>query len=405
MHAPILLTVLAAAQAFNFGGFAIPSMTVLPSIPADLASLIPANIPSLAFNRSSEFPSVPAIPSIDLDSYRSAIPDYKSLLPTALPASLGISFFPIPSVLPTLDDFGLRDNDLIDFWRTNHTLKVPESEGELRDFLGNHTHFDFDRADAAVDRLGEQLGRDIRPSIRLIAGLVLNNQSFDQVYKRATKDFTVYSARLRDGAKNTFNFTESMIAIPSIDLANRTLSVISYVQDPYSVGGLNSSVISIMVGDMAGNETKIRDLAELLNFTLSVDAADGACVYWNETVAAWATDGCQLLGVVGGIATCGCNHLTDFAFIAVSPSSGPSPTIYLRPQNVHATEPTPNGTSQMVIGIASAGSVLGFVTAAAIYLNIRHGRRRRIKNISAEAPGWITNNMASAQGTHVVVKA
>lgn len=444
---------MALAQAFNFGGFnlpipSFPFIDEIPTLPADLASLLPDKIPSFAFNRTTEFPSIPELPSmppmpsIDFDSYRTAIPDYKSLVPTAVPdvndilKSLDITPFPtirVPSrlpLIPTLDDFGFRDNDLMDFWRRNHTLKVPESEQELRDFIGNRTKFDFNRADALVDRLSDEVGTDVRPSIRMIAGLVLNNQSFDQVYKRATTEFTFYSQRIRESTKTLFNFTNTQVGVPSIDLANRTLSVIRYVQNPYTLLSdqkLNSSVVSIMVADLAGNETRIRDLPELLNFTLPVDGMfddehqTGACVYWNETVTTWATDGCQLLKVLDGVATCGCNHLTDFAFIASEPRAMASPSIsqsvqvtptYLivRPVGLgpvfavaEAMEPTPNGTSPLVIGLASAGAILGVVGIVAIYMNIKYGRKQRIKSMRAEPSRWAyltTHNLV----TQVVVK-
>jgi hypothetical protein len=462
MRLAILLSVAAVAHAFSFGGFnlppipaisipALPSIpelpfiTEFPSIPADLASLIPDKIPSFAFNRTIPsipvLPSVPELPSIDLDSYRSAIPDYRSLIPTAIPdindilKSLGVSPLPtlrIPSKLPefpTLDDFGLRDNDLLD-WRRNHTLKVPESEQELRDFIGNRTKFDFDRADAVLDKLGEDTGYDVRGSIRMISGLVLNNQSFDQVYKRTTTEFTVYTQRIRDGLQNTFNFSVSQLKLPSslssIDRTNLTLSVIRYAQNPYAaLSGqrLNSSVISIMVGDMMGNETRIEGLSELLNFTLPLDgsAESGACVYWNETGAAWSTDGCQLLELVADRATCGCSHLTDFAFIAVAPvpitSSTSVPSSQITPLSSEqqrpvasphilivppaATDPTPNGTSPMVIGLASGGALVGFVLLTAAYMNWRHSRRQRIKSVSTDPPHKWSNNLV----TQVVIKS
>jgi hypothetical protein len=445
MRSAILLSVVAVVNAFSFGGFnlpsipafSIPTLSVFPSIPADIASLIPESIPSFAFNFSSkisEIPSfeIPELPSIDPDSYQSVVPDYRSLVPTAMPEvndilkSLGVSPLPFPSKmpeLPTLDDFGLRDNDIIDFWRQNKTLKVPESEQELRDFLGNRTKFDFDRADAVIDKLGQDTGYDVRGSIRMISSLVLNNQSFDQVYKRTTTEFTVYTQRIKEGLQNTFNFSISQLKLPSsIDSANLTLSVIKYARNPYAAISdqrLNSSVVSIMVGDMMGNETRIEGLAELINFTLPLDGEpeDGACVFWNETGAAWSTDGCQLLGLVADVATCGCNHLTDFAFVALPiPSAAPSPatitpsqilestaTPTLAPtaaptQTTHiliaAATPTPNGTSPAVIGLASAGSLLGVVIAAAIYLNIRHARRRRIENMKA-IPRPLHNNPIS----------
>jgi hypothetical protein len=484
MRLAALLSVAAVAHGFGFGGFNLPSipvfptalpsiaipsipelpsipeiptLTEFPSIPADLASLIPDKIPSFAFNRTIPsipaipsipvLPSVPELPSIDIDSYRSQIPDYRSLVPTSFPdpndilKSLGVSPLPtlrIPSKipeLPTLDDFGIRDNDLLDFWRKNHTLKVPESEQELRDFLGNRTKFDFDRADAVIDKLGQDTGYDVRGSIRMISGLVLNNQSFDQVYKRTTTEFTVYTQRIKEGLQNTFNFSVSQLALPpslsmlSNDGTNLTLSVIKYARNPYAAISdqrLNSSVVSIMVGDLMGNETRINGLTELINFTLPLEgeAESGACVYWNETVATWSTDGCQLLELVADRATCGCNHLTDFAFIAgpmpsavpvqiTSSTSIPTPTfttisyeqqtpvssphILIAPAD---TDPTPNGTSPLVIGLASGGALLGAVLLAAAYMNWRHSRRQRIKSLRAPPPAW-SNNLV----TQVVVKS
>jgi hypothetical protein len=483
MRSAILISVVAVAHAFGFGGFNLPSipaisipaipsiaipsipelpsipeiptLSVFPSIPADLASLIPDKIPSFAFNRTTEFPSFPAfpsipvlpsvpeIPSIDFNSYRSQIPDYRSLVPTAVPdpndilKSLGVSPLPtlrIPSKipeLPTLDDFGIRDNDLLDFWRRNHTLKVPESEQELRDFLGNHTKFDFNRADAVIDKLGQDTGYDVRGSIRMISGLVLNNQSFDQVYKRTTTEFTFYTRRIKEGLQNTFNFSISQLALPpSIDFVNLTLSVIKYARNPYAAISnqrLNSSVVSIMVGDLMGNETRINGLTELINFTLPLDGSPehGACVYWNETATTWSTDGCQLLELAAGRATCGCNHLTDFAFIAgpmpsaapvsiTSSTSIPTPTFTTLSYeqqtpvpSLHilnapaATEPTPNGTSPLVIGLASGGAVLGSVLLVAAYMNWRHSRRQRIKSVSTDPPHKWSNNLV----TQVIVKA
>ena len=92
------------------------------------------------------------------------------------------------------------------------------------------------------------------------------------------------------------------------------------------------------------------------------------------------------------------------------PSAQPDPSANPGPIALTTvTEPSPNGTSPMVIGLSSAGAVLVAVGAAAIYLNIRHRRHRRIKSMRTEPPRWAypaTHNlMTNNHVTQVVVKS
>lgn len=42
------------------------------------------------------------------------------------------------------------------------------------------------------------------------------------------------------------------------------------------------------------------------------------CVSWNFTLQNWTTEGCTRTSSQGGVVTCSCNHLTNFAILVVS---------------------------------------------------------------------------------------
>ena len=46
------------------------------------------------------------------------------------------------------------------------------------------------------------------------------------------------------------------------------------------------------------------------------------CVSWdfeaNGGEGNWTTEGCETIGLVDGVVTCQCNHLTNFAILVVS---------------------------------------------------------------------------------------
>ena len=44
---------------------------------------------------------------------------------------------------------------------------------------------------------------------------------------------------------------------------------------------------------------------------------DKRCAYWNFTLSSWKFDGC-FLDTSSDVATCKCNHLTNFAVLIVS---------------------------------------------------------------------------------------
>ena len=460
-------TMLAVAGAFNFGGITIPipSLPPLPSIPP---------IPSIPELPTIVYPSVPVIPSIptDINSLPTidivvpsflqqnitsrlplpSIPEVPSLLPfpslqpfpsfdlpsvPALPItdinnafkSLGFSAMPtlrlpsIPAALPTFQD--LLNNgrettqDLADYWNKTRSGQLPTSQDELQQFLQNNTRFDFKRADEFVDRLGSDTGTDIHGSIRMIAGLVLQNKTYDEVYKRTTAEFSLVTTRLRDLAHD-YNFTQIHLPPTLASLTeNATLSIIQFVKNPYSVLSRlqpNTSVVSIMLGDLySGNETTVHGLDQLINFTLPLaepvtgDLRDAVCMFWNTTDREWSTEGCKTLGVSLTSIQCGCNHLTDFAAMILPVLAAPSSLSVISPSSlVASSSPTPAlrtttsasfnpvlGMVQQVAassgglnpsvtaGLAAGGATLVLSAIGLIYLNKRHAdKKRRIKAIS-----------------------
>jgi hypothetical protein len=457
----------ALASAFNFGGFQIPislpplptalpsirlpeipselskyitqipSLDIpipIPSIPSDIGALVNPTIP--AFNITSRIP-IPSIPDDLMHIQITQMPPLESLfnkfsfpaislppIPTDfedIRKSLGITPFPtirIPSqlTLPTPPPFNPDDirDALGRIGRDNRTLKVPESEAELRDLIGRQTRFDLKQADDFVDRLGAATGYDVHASIRMISGLVLTNESFSSVYERSTAAFRLAAARL-EGDARSFNLSGLQVILPALGLpANQTISVMQWARNPYealSSQPLNSSVVSIMIADaVTGNETRIAGLRDLLNFTVPVDGLGhlsrmlpgsmsdiASCVYWNGTE--WSGEGCQALRATDFEVTCGCTHLTDFAVILTPPQSlvaVPSPSVQpiyeslLPSSGPHLLIVVPSATAEqskspLIIGLSVGGCLLIGAAIGLTALNIKH---KRAKEKVIAAPPW-----------------
>ena len=457
------LTTFACVNAFNFGdlfGISLPPIpipsgllpTAFPTIPELPSGLtLPTGIPTAFPNL--ELPSIPAltsrlpiisvpplpsfdIPQTELPSF--AIPsEFSDLFRSIQPAindvlkSLGVS--PLPTLdrgafaslrgaIPSFGDI-LKDGrdglqEFIESYRglQNRSLMIPSSESELRDMIRNKTTFNMDRLDSFVDSLGSKTGYDVAPSIRMIVGLALQNTS--DVFTRATKEFELHASRLRDGVQQVLNFNRSRIELPVLpDLQNKSLSFIQFASNPYSAiaGGnrINSSVVSIMISDLlSGNETLVSGLTNAINFTIPGDfsgfvPAETACVYWNENLAAWTTDGCALSALAASIATCSCTHLTDFAVAAQTPvasapvqsvgmvaaSPAPSampplpalqtttPNIFMLPVGGTSLPSSNNAGGAIVGGVVGgiAGAVLVFgALGYAMYSAERRKRNRRL---------------------------
>jgi hypothetical protein len=292
---------------------------------------------------------------------------------------------------------------------TQRNFSLPESEAELRDIIERRADFNLSRAEAILDGLGG--GNEIHGAIRLVSALVLQNTT--QIFSRATQEFTYSAARLREGAEQAYNFSQTQIRLPAgaFDLQNKTLSVIQYASNPYqAVSGqkLNSQVVAIIIADLAGNETAIRDLEQTINFTIPLanysSEVRAACVYWDTATSAWQTDGCALTALAPTEATCACNHLTDFAIAPIGLVATPSPFIAplaqsltaspsafrssaaetqspsSRPALIVAAAAPPPETSRTpvttIIG-ASLGSITAVVAVAIIIANVMHYKAKR----------------------------
>ncbi len=471
MKSILCVAMLAVASAFSFGGFQVsvpplpsrppiptfslpplpsipelptivfPSVPVIPSIPTDINSIpsIDLTVPSIPqqnFTSRLPIPSIPTIPTLEPFPSLPPFPSYDiPTPPTAIPItdinnalkSLGVSAMPsmripsIPPAIPTFQDIlgNGRDTiaDLADYWNKTRSGQLPTSQDELKQFLQNNTRFDFKRADEFVDRLGSDIGTDIHGPIRMISGLVLQNLTFDQVYKRTTGEFSMVSTRLRDLAHD-LNFTQ--IRFPPLPFSpeNATLSIIQFAKNPYSSLSVlqpNTSVISIMIADIySGNETNVRGLEQLINFTLPFTEPIGldqnaACMYWNTTQKEWATDGCQTLNVTVGAVVCGCNHLTDFAavFVAAGPSVAPAPSA-VASTPVMSVSPLLRGSasfnpvmgmaadvakassgglsSSVIAGLSAGGATLLLSAIGLIYLNKRHADKKKLQKAIRPMP-------------------
>jgi hypothetical protein len=443
------------------------SMPAIPTIDDQLpiGSRIPMiSLPPIpSIDISSAFPSIRPIPSDVAGAIATRLIDINkglesagfSRLPTIPADPVGVFASLRGAVASLRDQLGDgRDGlqKLVDSYlnTTQRNFTVPASEAELKEILENRGGFDMSRADAILDDLGSKTGQDIRGSIRMISALVFKNFSTADgaanVFSRVTQEFTYHSARIREGAEQAFNFSGAYIRLPSLpNFQNKTLSVIQYASNPYQfISGqrLNSQVVSIMVADLAGNETAVRDLADVIRFTLPLNVTDAeytellgsgraACVYWEEATAAWQTDGCSLIDLLPTEAHCACTHLTDFAVSAVIPVASPvfavqmpSPTMAplaasltassaVLPESASgrpgiilavggaATETTSAGgvPTTTIVG-AALGGFLAVGAIALIAANIVHYRRkeqaklalksiRTVSPIASKPAGWV----------------
>ncbi len=418
---------------------ALPSLpTAIPNIPdysipaikSDLAinSRLPyISVPPFpSFDISTALPSIPAIPSEFADAIASRLQDINNGL-----ASAGFTKLPTPdlnavaslrgavaSIREQLGDGRENLQDLVDSYMntTRRNFTIPSSEGELRDIIERRANFNLSRADAILDDLGRKSGQEIHGTIRMISALVLQDTS--DIYKRATNEFTYHAVRLREGAEQAFNFSQTAIRLPAgLDLQNKTLSVVQYASNPYqflSGQKVNSQVVSIMIADLAGNETSIRGLQDAINFTLPLNISDAdfaalqqpgsaACSYWDTISSTWQTDGCSLIVLLPAEATCSCTHLTDFAITAVMPSTPPTPisliptpaitpaataTATLAQQPIllanAATTTTKESTPMLTIVGASVGSVIGALLIGLAIANIVHYRRKQLSKLTTK---------------------
>jgi hypothetical protein len=263
----------------------------------------------------------------------------------------------------------------------------------------------------------------------------------EQTFSRVTQEFTYHASRIRQGVEQVFNFSKTQIQLPAFNLENKTISVIQYASNPYqfmSGQQVNSQVVSIMIADLAGNETQIRDLADAIRFTLPLNVSEAeynellgsgkaACVYWDDASSAWQTDGCSLIELLPKAARCACTHLTDFAIasiaavepIVVPVAMPPSPSVAVleasltgspvaiaatgHPAIIFAVR-SPEAASSAVPTTTIIGAALGSFVAiggiAIIVANVIHHNRkqtlkmalksiRTVSPISSKPTGWV----------------
>ena len=415
------------------GDFLSASLPALPSfkpLPSDVADAISSRLGeingALASAGFSRLPTVPADPVGAIASLRGALASLRS----------------------DLEDGREGLDRLINSYMnvTQRNFTIPASEEELKGILENRGGFDMGRADAILEDLGSKTGQDIRGSIRMISALIFKNESslmgdVEQTFSRVTQEFTYHGARIREGAEQVYNFSQTQIQLPqiqSLNLENKTLSVIQYASNPYqfmSGQRVNSQVVSIMIADLAGNETQVRDLADAIRFTLPLNVSEAefnellgsgkaACVYWDDASSAWQTDGCSLIELLPEKARCACTHLTDFAVAAVEPivmpvAMPPSPSVAVleasltgspvttaataKPAVVFAVR-SPEAASSAVPTTTIIGAALGSFVAiggiALIVANVIHYNRkekakmalksiRTVSPISSKPTGWV----------------
>ncbi len=79
-----------------------------------------------------------------------------------------------------------------------------------------------------------------------------------------------------------------------------------------AANNLTGASTSVGISGPDGTQIEVHNLEIPVKVGIpGVNASTSECVYYNITSASWATDGCSTI-TVDGVATCSCNHMTEF---------------------------------------------------------------------------------------------
>ncbi len=407
---------------------------------------------ALPTRRMPSIPVIPGMPSIDIGPYQDILGQLfdsvkgmfggVDIAPADLLKELTAQGFAVPSIDPTRllanrDEYlaKLREQfqKLAEKLREKNLLaEISNMREELTDVLGGRKQFNMSSADDYLDRLGGLVGNsgfdglnstlqgalknismgEVHDSMRRIGALVSQSQ---EKFEKMTGDFKFAAQKLIDGAKNLLNFNTTAVGLPPLPLLNQTLTLIEWASNPYEgLTGrkLNSSVVSVMLADaLSGNETVVRGLEQLINITLAIvggGSGSGSsipeCVYWNTSVGDWLGDGCLVQEVRDGSVVCGCNHLTDFGVILVSPvgtipaSPGPRPGGVIVMAATGTSAAGEKDMKPLIGGVVGgvAGTLVLSIVAANLWDRRKKARRAKRAIGSQPMPPTVVNPVAMA---------
>ena len=397
-------------------------------------------------------PTIPSMPSIDMRPYQDMLGQLfdsvkgmfggVDIAPADLLKELTAQGFAVPSIDPTRllanrDEYlaKLREQfqKLAEKLREKNLLaEISNMRDELKDVLGGRKQFNMSSAEDYLDRLGGLVGNsgfdglnstlqgalknismgEVHDSMRRIGALVSQSQ---EKFEKMTSDFKFGAQKLIDGAQNLLKFNTTAVGLPPLPLLNQTLTLIEWASNPYEgLTGrkLNSSVVSVMLADAAsGNETIVRGLEQLINITLAIvggGSGSGSnvpeCVYWNTSVGDWLGDGCSVQEVRDGAVVCGCNHLTDFGVILVSPvgtipaSPGPRPGGVIVMAATGTSAAGEKDMKPLIGGVVGgvAGTLVLSIVAANLWDRRKKARRAKRAIGSQPMPPTVVNPVAMA---------
>lgn len=219
----------------------------------------------------------------------------------------------------------------------------------------------------------------IQKLIRIIGSLEISDNKNN--FKEDSDRFSMLSAIMSGQKHYNISLHNITIHIPKLSIANKTISVIQWVQNPYqrlSQKRIFSKVVSITLSDMINdNEIDISNLNELINITLPLidfnfNTSRPQCVYWDVTANEWLSKGCYLNSYTTKNVTCGCNHLTDFSVTDV-------------PNNNGIVDNNQSNNSKYIsvgAGIAiGAGCIAGIALVAFIVFKITKSKQNKRKSV------------------------
>jgi len=154
--------------------------------------------------------------------------------------------------------------------------------------------------------------------------------------KISTPEFSYHAQKISNDAI-LLNLSTLQVEVPSINIPNAAMSLISWNTNPYvSNTTVDSKVVSISISDLSGNSISISNLTVPLQLKWNIDISpndprlncssncsnvkyEARCLYWNETLNNWDDSGCYFVSASLTSIVCNCTHMTDFSsrFLAV----------------------------------------------------------------------------------------
>ena len=204
----------------------------------------------------------------------------------------------------------------------------------ISSFIGDKTTLDQNETIQIFNSISSEPPVQITNLLRIAGVLTLNSNP--EPIEISTPDFSYHAQKISNDSIS-LNLSTLQVEVPSINIPNTAVSLISWNTNPYvSNTTIDSKVVSISVSDLSGKSISIRNLTVPLQLKWNINISsndprlnctknctyveyEAKCLYWNETLHNWDDSGCYFVYASLTSIICNCTHMTDFSsrFLAV----------------------------------------------------------------------------------------